>query len=97
MITEEFIKSRPHALVDGIYLLSYPYSDCCVDDIFSCPYCGSPSTDTWDSRYGPGWWSYITYVCGVKAATASPALLAISRQNEVCRMFSQNSEADDVI
>ena len=97
MITEEFIKSRSHVLVDGTYLLGSPYSDCCVDDIFSCPYCGSPTANGQHNRYGPGGWAYITYACGVKAATASPALLAISRQNEVCRMFSQNSEADDVI
>ena len=110
MIIEKDIGEVPGVVIeDDVYLLarssfddrkdrlSYiPTVDILVDG-YHCPYCGAPEISSYHDCWGPGGWAYRRFACGVMAASRLGTLLAISRQSDVCRMFSQNVETDDVI
>lgn len=110
MIIEKDIGEIPGVVIeDDVYLLarssfddrkdrlSYiPTVDILVDGDH-CPYCGAPPISPYHGCRRPGSWAYRRFACGVMAASRLGTLLAISRQSDVCRMFSQNVETDDVI
>lgn len=110
MIIEKDIGEIPGVVIeDDVYLLArssfddrkdrlscIPTVDILVDGDH-CPYCGAPPISPYHGCRRPGSWAYRRFACGVMAASRLGTLLAISRQSDVCRMFSQNVETDDVI
>ena len=96
MITEEFIKSRPHVFENGVYLFASRYSELWLPKIAvhssprpSCPYCDSEYVGS--SNRIDGGWAWATYECGVEMAWDNAArggvslVLGITPQTAECR------------